>query len=136
VPPFTILPRLESEMVLLLHQLNVVSRMFCQLGSIVLLVGLAGCVTTPVRWERTGTPDAAGDAAECRTAAHKQAIEELPYGDGPPLYGLWSKVSMLQWKMAIDNQRTYFEEELVKVCMREKGFVLARTSGNIGDEVR
>jgi hypothetical protein len=99
--------------------------MVCRLGPVVLLVGVAGCVTTPMRWERIGTSDAAGAAAECRTAAHKQAIAELPYGDGPPLYGLSSNVSMLQWRTAIDNQRTYFEEDLVKACMHNKGFVLA-----------
>jgi hypothetical protein len=110
-------------MVLLLQQLSVVRRIFCVLMPVALLVGVAGCVTTPMRWERTGTSDAAGDVAECQTAAHKQAIEELPYGEGPPLYGLSSDVSMLQWKMAIDNQRTYFEEDLVKACMHNKGFV-------------
>ena len=118
----------RAEVVLLLPQLNVTHRIVCWLGPVVLLVGVAGCVTPPMRWERTGTPDAAGDAAECRTAAHKQAIEELPYGDGPPLYGLSSDISMLQWKMAIDNKRAFFEEDLVKACMQNKGFVLAPTS--------
>ena len=96
---------------------------FHRLLPVALLLSGAACVSTPTRWERPGVPDAAGDTAECRTAANRQAIAMLPYGDGPPLYGLSSDISMLQWKMAIDNQRGYLEEDLVRACMRNKGFV-------------
>lgn len=89
-----------------------------------LLLGVVACVSTPMRWERTGTSDASRDAMECRAAAHRQAIDELPYGNGPPLYGFSSDVSMLQWTTAIDNERTYLEADLTAACMRNRGFVL------------
>jgi hypothetical protein len=87
-----------------------------------LLLALAACATTPTRWERAGTADPSRDEAECRAAARQQAIDQLPYGDGPPLYGFTSNVSMLQWTMAIDNDRAYLEEDLTKACMRQRGF--------------
>jgi len=87
-----------------------------------LLVALAACATTPMRWEKLGTTDATRDEAECRAAARQEAVNELPYGNGPPLYGFTSDVSMLQWEMAIDNERSYLEEDLTKTCMRHRGF--------------
>lgn len=50
--------------------------------------------------------------------------QELPNGNGPPLYGFSSDVSMLQWMMAIDNDRAYLEDDLTCVCMHQKGFGL------------
>ena len=91
---------------------------------IILASSVAACLSTPMRWERPGPPDAARDEAECRAQARQQAIDELPYGDGPPLYGFTSNVSMLQWKMAIDNDRAYLEDDLTRACMHQKGFVL------------
>ena len=70
------------------------------------------------------TPDAGKDLAECRKEAHQQAGEQLPYGNGPPLYGFSSEVSMLQWTMAIDNERAYLADDLAAACMRHRGFVL------------
>ena len=91
---------------------------------VTLMLGVAACLSTPMRWEKPGTPDAARDEAECRTQARQQAIDELPYGNGPPLYGFTSDVSMLQWKMAIDNDRAYLEDDLARACMQQRGFVL------------
>lgn len=102
--------------------------MFRQCMPVILLLSVAACLSTPMRWERPGSFDAAGDEAECRMHAHQQAIDELPYGNGPPLYGFTSDVSMLEWKMAIDNDRAYLEEDLVRACMRERGFVLVPVS--------
>jgi len=98
--------------------------MLRQLMPAILMLGVAACVSTPMRWEKSGTADAARDESECRAQAHQQAIGELPYGNGPPLYGFTSDVSMLQWKMAIDNDRAYLEDELMRSCMRQRGFVL------------
>jgi hypothetical protein len=89
-----------------------------------LLLGVVACATTQMHWEKAGTDDAIWNEAECRTVAHKQAIEQLPYGDGPPLYGLRSDISMLQWKMVIDSERSYLEDDLTKDCMRYRGFAL------------
>ena len=55
----------------------------CALLAVGLLVVLAACATTPMRWERSGTADAAKDEAECRVAARQEAAGQLPYGDGP-----------------------------------------------------
>jgi hypothetical protein len=90
----------------------------------VLLLNVVACASTPMRWQRPDTPDASKDLAECRNQAHHQAIEQLPYGNGPPLSGFSSEVSMLQWTMAIDNERAYLEDDLAAACMRHKGFVL------------
>jgi hypothetical protein len=89
-----------------------------------MLLALAACVATPMRWERAGTADATRDQAECRAAASQEATDQLPYGNGPPLYGFTSNVSMLQWRMAIDNERSYLEDDLTKACMRHRGFEL------------
>jgi hypothetical protein len=93
------------------------------------LLGATACVSTPMRWESPGNADAAGNEAECRSAAQKQAADLLPYGDGPPLYGLSSDISMLQWKMAIDNERSYLADDLTKACMHSRGFALVPASG-------
>jgi hypothetical protein len=77
-----------------------------------------------MRWQRPDTPDASKDLAECRKEAHQQAVEQLPYRNGPPLYGFSSEVSMLQWTMAIDNERAYLANDLAAACMRHRGFVL------------
>ncbi|SEN94076.1 hypothetical protein SAMN02990966_00612 [Rhodospirillales bacterium URHD0017] len=77
-----------------------------------------------MQWQRAGTADAARDEAECGAAARQQAIDALPYGNGPPLYGFTSEVSMLQWTMAIDNERSYLAGDLTKACMRQRGFEL------------
>ena len=88
------------------------------------LLAVVACAITPMRWEKPGVTDPARDEAECRAAAHEEAIHQLPYGNGPPLYGLNSDMSMLQWTMAIDNERSYLEADLTKACMRHKGFEL------------
>lgn len=94
-----------------------------------LLLAVAACSATPMRWQKPGVVDASKDEAECGTAAHEQAINQLPYGNGPPLYGLYSRVSMLQWTNAIDNERYYLERDLTRQCMLNKGFLLVPTSG-------
>ncbi len=99
-------------------------RMLVPFLPVVLLVCVAACVSPPMRWEKPGVADATGDETECRSQARQRAIDELPYGDGPPLYGFTSDVSMLQWKMAIDNDRSYLERDLIRACMHEKGFAL------------
>ena len=86
-----------------------------------LLVAVTGCTATPMRWQKPGT-DAAKDEAECQAWANEQANRQLPYGNGPPLYGLNSETSMLQWKLAIDNERHSFAADLTMKCMRDKGF--------------
>ena len=89
-----------------------------------LLVAAAACAVTPMHWEKPGTADAAKDLAECRAEAHEEAIRQLPYGNGPPFYGAYKEMSMLQWKLAIDDERYYLEEDLTKACMLSKGFAL------------
>ena len=96
--------------------------MLCPLLPAALLLGLAACAPTPTSWERPGTTDAAEDEAECRAHARQEAIHRLPYGNGPPYYGLYRQMSMLQWTQAIDTERSYLEEDLTKACMRAKGF--------------
>jgi len=94
-----------------------------------LLLSIAACSTTPMRWQKPGVVDASRDEAECRAAAHEEAIHQLPYGDGPPLYGFSSQVSMLQWTNEIDNERYYLERDLTRQCMLNKGFGLVPISG-------
>ena len=89
-----------------------------------LLVAATACAATPMRWEKPGVTDSAKDLAECRAAAHEEAIRQLPYGNGPPFYGAYKEMSMLQWTLAIDNERSYLEEDLTKACMLDKGFAL------------
>jgi hypothetical protein len=88
-----------------------------------LLLAAAACNPTPVRWERPGA-DPTADEADCRTRAHQAAIDQLPYGDGPPIYGMHSNWSMLTWRQAIDNERYYLERDLTNACMRSRGYRL------------
>ena len=89
-----------------------------------LLLAVAACTAQPMRWEKAGA-DAARDETECRAAAHQEAILRLPYGNGPPLYGFHgNQMSMLDWKLGIDNERSHLEEDLTKACMHHKGFEL------------
>ena len=99
---------------------------------VTLLLALAACAATPMRWQKPGTSDAGRDEAECRAAAHEEAQRELPYGNGPPFYGAYREMSMLQWTMAIDNERSYLEADLVKACMYHRGFALVPV-GQQGD---
>jgi hypothetical protein len=85
---------------------------------------MAACTATPTRWERSGTAASAQEEADCRATAHAEAVERLPYGDGPPLYGFYSNVSRLQWTQAIDQQRYYLERDLMFLCMRGRGYDL------------
>ena len=87
------------------------------------------CAGTPMQWQRAGTADSGRDEAECRAEAKQEAARQLPYGNGPPLYGLTSNVSMLQWTQAIDNERYNIERDLTAACMRYKGYVLVPVSG-------
>ena len=89
-----------------------------------LLLAVAACAA-PMRWEKPGVADPSRDEAECRAAARQQAIRQLPYGDGPPIF-IYRETSMLQWTQAIDNERSYLAEELTKRCMRDRGFELVR----------
>lgn len=101
-----------------------------------LVLTVAACTTTPMRWERSGVSDPAGDERECTAAARQDAASRLPYGHGPPLYGFYSNVSMLQWTQEIDNARYYLARDLIADCMRSRGYELvpvtapARTPDN------
>jgi hypothetical protein len=95
--------------------------------AVALLVGLTSCAAPPMRWERPGG-DAARDEAECRAAAQREAARQLPYGDGPPVFG-YREMSMLQWTQAIDNERSYLAEDLTRACMHDKGYALVPASG-------
>jgi hypothetical protein len=88
---------------------------------VALLLAVAACATTPMRWQKAGTSDAGRDEAECRAEAHEEAAHQLPYGDGPPI---WSDLSMLQWTMAIDNERSWLATDLTRACMYHRGFAL------------
>ena len=109
-----------------LASVHPIARLLCTLMPVILASSVAACLSTPMRWERPGTPDAARDETECRAQARQQAIDELSCGNGPPLYGFTSDVSMLQWKMAIDNDRAYLEDDLTRGCMHATGFTLVR----------
>jgi hypothetical protein len=85
---------------------------------------VAACTPTPMRWEKSGVGDPTRDEAACRAAAREEASRQLPYGNGPPIFGGYRRVSMIQWTQAIDNERSFFAEDLTKACMRDKGFVL------------
>jgi len=92
-----------------------------------LLIGLAfalaACVAPPMHWEKPGG-SADHDEADCRTEAHAEAVQQLPYGNGPDVR---SDMSMLQWTQAIDNARYYSERRLIAACMQNKGYVLVNT---------
>ena len=100
-----------------------------------LLLTIAACMTPPMRWERPGGSDPTGDERTCTAAAQQEAASQLPYGDGPPLYGFYSHVSMLQWTQEIDNARYYLARDLVAACMHNRGYdrvpvsAQSRTSG-------
>ena len=110
--------------------------MFSKELTIALLLTVAACMTTPMRWERPGVSDPTGDERECTAAAQREATSQLPYGDGPPLYGFYSNVSMLQWTQEIDNARYYLARDLIAACMHSKGYervpisAPARTAGD------
>lgn len=93
-----------------------------------LLFVVGACDATPVRWQRAGTSDPTKDEAECRADARQEAARRLPYGNGPPIF-FYRQMSMLQWTTAIDNERSYLEDDLTKACMRQRGFELTRVSG-------
>jgi hypothetical protein len=92
-----------------------------------LLFAITACGAAPMHWQRLGTSDAAKDEVECRAEARQEAARQLPYGDGPPIF-VYRDMSMLQWTQAIDNERYYLEDDLMKVCMRQRGFELVRVS--------
>jgi hypothetical protein len=94
------------------------------LAALAMLCGLAACVSTSGRWEKPGVSDATADEAACREQGRQQAADALPYGSGPPLYGFTSEISMLQWTMAIDNERSRLAAALAYGCMQDRGFVL------------
>src|SRR5262245_35610931 len=87
-----------------------------------LMLAVAACDQTPMKWERSGGGDEDRDEADCRAHAQEEAIRRLPYGDGPPIYGLYSEWSMLTWKQEIDNERYYLQRDLTYACMRNKGY--------------
>ena len=91
-----------------------------------LLVAVAACSVTPMIWEG---PGAGSDEADCRARAQAEAIRQLPYGDGPPIYGFRSNWSMLSWEQAIDEERYYVERDLTRACMLSKGYKLVPASG-------
>ncbi len=86
------------------------------------LLLVAACSAPPTRWEKPGTSDASTDEAQCRGAAQQEAARQLPYGDGPPIWGVYRETSMLQWQQAIDNERYYLERDLIGACMARKGY--------------
>src|SRR5262249_2462570 len=88
------------------------------------LVATVAGTGTPMHRGKPRPADPGKDLAECRAEAHEEAIRQLPYGNGPPFYGAYKEMSMLQWTMAIDNERYYLEEDLIKACMLSKGFAL------------
>jgi hypothetical protein len=94
----------------------------------ILLLAIAACNTTPMRWERSGAADTSGDESDCSARSRDEAARQLPYGDGPPIYGLYSDWSMLTWKQEIDNERYYLARDLTRVCMQNKGYQLAPAS--------
>ena len=93
-----------------------------------LLLAIEACSAPPMKWERSGVADTSGDEADCGARANAEAAQQLPYGDGPPIYGLYSEWSMLTWKQEIDNQRYYLARDLTRMCMQNKGYQLAPAS--------
>jgi hypothetical protein len=86
------------------------------------LVAVTACSSTPMKWEKIGSANTTADEAGCQAQADQEAIQRLPYGDGPPLYGLYSEWSMLTWKQEIDNERYYLARDLTRACMHDKGY--------------
>jgi hypothetical protein len=93
-----------------------------------LILVVTACVATPTYWQKPGIGDATKDEAECRALARQQAARQLPYGNGPPIFG-YRQMSMLEWTKAIDNERYYLEDDLTKACMRDRGFELMPLPG-------
>src|SRR4051812_24906026 len=79
---------------------------FASLLMAALLFALGACDTTPTRWQRAGTSIAAKDEADCRDNARQEAVRQMPYGNGQPIF-FHPKVSMLQWTLAIANERSW-----------------------------
>jgi hypothetical protein len=92
--------------------------------SAILPLVLAACAAPPMRWERPGPGDAAREEQACRAAAKDEAERRLPYGNGPPIFGFHRQLSFLEWKTAIDNERSYLADDLAGACMRERGYHL------------
>ena len=93
-----------------------------------LLLTAASCAPTPTRWESSGPRDAARDEAACQARADEKAVLQLPYGNGPPVYGTYSNWSMITWKQAIDDERYYLARALMRACMHDKGYRLVPVS--------
>ena len=91
-----------------------------------LLLGMAACSPMPTRWQTSGPGDAAKDEAYCQAQANQEAIRQLPYGNGPPIYGVYSNWSMLAWTQAIDDERYYLARDLMHDCMNAKGYRLVK----------
>ena len=96
--------------------------------SAALLLTVAACSATPMRWQKPGIADATEDESQCRADAHQTAIRRMPYGNGPPIYGVSRDMSLLQWTQGMDIQRDRYEERLTTTCMRDKGFELVPVS--------
>jgi hypothetical protein len=92
-----------------------------------LLLAAVACAPPPMHWQKPGVADAGRDEAECRAAARDEAARRLPYGNGPPIF-FYPKMSMLQWTQGIDNERSYLAEQLMRICMRDRGFELTRVT--------
>ena len=75
-----------------------------------------------------GPGDATRDQADCQNQADQAAARQLPYGDGPPIYGFSSNWSMLTWKQEIDNERYYLARNLMGACMQSRGYQLVSGS--------
>jgi hypothetical protein len=83
-----------------------------------LLLALTACAAPPMRAQNERTSEDAADETGCRAQAHQEAIRRLPYGNGPPVFW-YPKMSMLQWTLAIDNERYYLERDLTQACLRQ-----------------
>ena len=92
-----------------------------------LLFVMTACGPTPTRWQTSGPGDTAKDEAACQGQADREAAVQLPYGNGPPLYGIYSNWSMIGWKQAIDDERYYLARDLMRACMNAKGYRLERS---------
>ncbi len=85
-------------------------------------LGLAGCATLAVHWEKPGVDPAATqkDLSECRVAARDESMRNY-YPAPAPLYGAhrW-----FIWDPYAESQRFYAEGNLTRFCMRNKGYEL------------
>jgi hypothetical protein len=83
---------------------------------------LAACAPA-MRWEGTDGREGSGDLAVCREIGQREAERQLPYGNGPPLVGLFgNNMSYAQWKQDIDNTRYYIERDVTSACMHQRGY--------------